>query len=308
MSFLFLLAGLTLLLAGGHFLVSGGVSLARHFNISTLVVGITVIAFGTSAPELIVSLKANFQDHPDITVGNVIGSNIANIALVLSLTAIVFPIVLQKKSILKDWFAMMGTFAVFVLFSANDTIQWWEGAILVGFLAYYVWSSVSNSRKNDEDSTEAPDYSLWISILIVVGAIAGLSFGADLLVQGAAEIARSFGVSERVISVSLIAFGTSVPELATSLAAAFKRELDISVGNIIGSNIFNILAVVGITASAKAITIPEFFQTYRVDFLAMFGFSILLLLSILPINRGKIDRWKGGVLFLGYIGYIYLIF
>jgi len=308
MPFLFLAGGLLLLLVGGHFLVSGGVSLSRHFRISTLVVGMTVVAFGTSAPELIVSVKANFQDHPDITVGNVIGSNIANIALVLSLTTVIMPIVLRKKSIMADWLAMLASFFMLILFAYDGTIALWEGAILVFSLAFYICRSLASSRSKSDGKTDPPEYSILLSIVITASAIIALSFGADYLVLGASDLARSFGVSEKAISVSLVAFGTSVPELATSIAAAIRKEMDISIGNIIGSNIFNTLAVIGITAITKPIAIDGFLSKYAIDFIAMFAFGILLMLAMLPLKRGKIDRWKGAVMFAGYASYIYMLF
>lgn len=309
MDYLFLIAGFALLLAGGHYLVSGGVSLARHLRISTLVVGITVIAFGTSAPELIVSMKANFQGHPDISIGNVIGSNIANIALVLAITTVIFPISLLKRTIVRDWLAMVATYIALVLFAINDVVEQWEGLLLVAALIFFVVSSIRKSRNTvDEETEETPQFNIWISVLLVLLAIGALSYGADLLVGSAAGIARKMGVGERVISVSLIAFGTSVPELATSVAAAVKKQLDISIGNIIGSNIFNVLAVIGISASTKRISIDSFLQSYAIDFVVMFASALLLLFAIMPLRRGKIDRWKGILLFLGYVGYIYIIY
>lgn len=309
MDYLFLIAGFALLLAGGHYLVSGGVSLARHLRISTLVVGITVIAFGTSAPELIVSMKANFQGHPDISIGNVIGSNIANIALVLAITTVIFPITLLKRTIVRDWLAMVATYIALVLFAINDVVEQWEGLLLVAALIFFVVSSIRKSRNTvDEETEETPQFNIWISVLLVLLAIGALSYGADLLVGSAAGIARKMGVGERVISVSLIAFGTSVPELATSVAAAVKKQLDISIGNIIGSNIFNVLAVIGISASTKRISIDSFLQSYAIDFVVMFASALLLLFAIMPLRRGKIDRWKGILLFLGYVGYIYIIY
>lgn len=304
-----LIGGLVLLLAGGHYLVAGGVSLARHFNISTLVVGITVIAFGTSAPELIVSLNANFQGHPDITLGNVIGSNIANIGLVLGLSAIVLPIVIREGSLHRDWFTMLASYILLAIFFIDGEMVRWEGLIFVALLCAFIYSSVSRSRKEAIDSEKLPaPIQLWASIGMVACAVAALSIGADLLVSGASSIARLMGISERIISVSLIAFGTSVPELATSIIAAFKKEADISVGNIVGSNIFNILGVIGLSTSAFPIAITGFWDSYSIDFAVMFGFSVLLFLATVPLKRGIIDRWKGCLFVASYIGYIFLLF
>ncbi len=304
-----LIGGLVLLLTGGHYLVAGGVSLARHFNVSTLVVGITVIAFGTSAPELIVSLKANFQNHPDITLGNVIGSNIANIGLVLALSSVVFPIAVRSGALTRDWIIMMGCYALLGLFFIDGNLDRWEGAIMFALLLTFIYTSIKRSRSAVSDEVGEPaELRLWVAILMIVGAIAALGYGAGLLVDGAASIARMYGVSERVISVSLIAIGTSVPELATSMVAAFKKEVDISIGNIVGSNIFNVLGVVGISTMAAPVQIEGFWQSYRIDMMAMAAFSIMLMIAILPLKRGILDRWKGALMVLCYFGYIYLIF
>lgn len=308
-SILSLIGGLVLLLAGGHYLVAGGVSLARHFNISTLVVGITVIAFGTSAPELIVGVKANFQGHPDITLGNVIGSNIANIGLVLGLSALVLPIVIKEGTLYRDWLIMLACYALLCVFFMDGQIVRWEGFLLVALLFAFIYSSITRSRKeaSESEALSAP-MNIWVSIVYVVGAIVALSIGADLLVDGASSIARLMGVSERIISVTFIAFGTSLPELVTSIVAAFKKEADLSVGNIIGSNIFNILGVIGISTSASPIAVATFWDSYCIDIIVMIGFSVLLVLATVPAKRGIIDRWKGALLVLSYIGYIFLLF
>lgn len=304
-----LIGGLILLLAGGHYLVAGGVSLARHFNISTLVVGITVIAFGTSAPELIVGLKANLQNYPNIMLGNIIGSSIANVGLVLAVSTVVLPIIIIKGSFVRDWLIMMGSYVVLGLFFLDGQLDRWEGAVMVVLLLTFIFVSLKRPNTASPDSDkQLPEHSLWLAVLMLVGSIAGLSYGADMIVDGASRIARIYGVSERVISVSLIAVGTSIPELATSLIAAFKKEMDISVGNIIGSNIFNILGVAGISTIVSPVFIDRFWQQYMTDMIVMGLFSILLLLAFLPMSRGIFDRWKGALMVVAYFGYIYLIF
>jgi cation:H+ antiporter len=309
MAFLYLIGGLLLLLAGGNYLVSGGVSLARSFKVPTMVIGLTIVAFGTSAPELLVSVKANMQGHPDIAAGNVIGSNIANIGLVLALTSCVFPVVLRRRSIYKDWLVMMGSFVAMLFFAQSGCISFWEGAALaVALVAYIVWSVKREDGGAADEISEGASFSVPLSLAVTAASIGALSVGADLLVKGASEIARHFSVSEKVISVSLVAFGTSVPELATSLVAAFRKEMDISIGNIIGSNIFNVLAVVGITAMVKDISITNFVEQYSIDFIAMFAFSIAIMLAVLPLSRGIFDRWKAAVFVGFYLAYIIAIF
>ena len=304
------IVGLVLLVYGGKYLVKGGVSIARKFKISTLVVGVTVIAFGTSAPELLVSLQAAVGGHPEIAVGNVLGSNIANIALVLALTGIILPLPVKKATIRFDWPVMMFACLLFWFFVQNNILQFYEGLTFVLLLTAYLWWSVYNSRKKTKESGEEipkPEYTILVSVIILVIACIGLAYGADSLVKGASQIARSFGVSERVISITLIAFGTSVPELSTSIIAAVRGETDISVGNIIGSNIFNVFAVLGITSTVKEIPVNA--ETFGFDTKIMLGICLLLFLFILPIKGKSIfRRYAGVLLFLGYGFYIFMLF
>ncbi len=309
MDYIFLLTGFILLILSGDFLVKGSVSLSGHFKVSKLVVGVVIVSFGTSAPELVVSLDAAIKGHPDIAIGNVIGSNIANIALVLGLTAIILPVKVKKKAIHFDWAVMMFVTFLFFVFSLNGKLQFAEGVIFITILGAYVFRSIFKSRKENLKSIEErvkPKYNLFVSILFVVMACVGLIYGAEFLVKGASSIAIKMGVDERIISVSVIALGTSLPELATSIAAAVRKELDIFVGNIIGSNIFNILAILGLTSVIKSIEINA--MTLKFDFYWMIGISLLLLLFILPLRKGVITRWKGLIFVLIYFLYIYLVF
>jgi len=308
MAVFFLIAGFVLLFFSGDWLVKSSVQLARHFKVSTLVIGITVVAFGTSAPELLVSLKAVFDGSPDISIGNVVGSNIANIALVLGLVGIVFPIRVKKKGVWLDWLIMLIASVGLIIASLNQVISFIEGVIFLVLLGLYLIWSIYNSRRQSKKGIEikAPELSLIKSIGLFFLAALGLYFGADWLVNGAKVLALKFGVSERVIGISVVAFGTSVPELATSLMAAIKKETDISIGNIIGSNIFNIWAILGITASMKSINVNEAILNW--DYKWMIGLAVLLFLFILPLAKGVINRWKGAVLLLVYILYIYLLF
>lgn len=308
MAVFFLIAGFVLLFFSGDWLVKSSVQLARHFKVSTLVIGITVVAFGTSAPELLVSLKAVFDGSPDISIGNVVGSNIANIALVLGLVGIVFPIKVKKKGVWLDWLIMLIASVGLLIASLNRVIGFIEGIVFLVLLGLYLIWSIYNSRRQRKKEVEiqAPELSLIKSIGLFLLAAVGLYFGADWLVNGAKVLALKFGISERVIGISVVAFGTSVPELATSLMAAIKKETDISIGNIIGSNIFNIWAILGITASMKSINVNE--DILKGDYWWMIGLAILLFLFILPLANGVINRWKGAVLLLVYILYIYLLF
>ncbi len=309
MDYLYLFLGFVILLYSGDLLVKGGVALSSHFKISTLVVGVTVVSFGTSAPELFVSLDAALHGSPDIAIGNVVGSNIANIALVLGFTAILMPLPVRSNSIIFDWPFMMGASLLFYLFVLNQHLETYEGiifvAILIGFMVWTIWKSRTENRGAAIEFRSAK-YSMFVSFLLIVIASVGLYYGANLLVGSAKNIALNFGVSERVVGLTLVAFGTSVPELATSAVAAYKKEMDISVGNIIGSNIFNICGVLGVTSIIKNIFITQPIITF--DLLIMLGVSFLLFLLILPVHNGKLHRWKGFLLLSVYVSYVYIVF
>jgi len=328
MEYILLIAGLTLLIISGDYLVKGGVSLARHLKISTLVVGLTVVAFGTSAPELIVSFKAAITNHPEIAVGNVVGSNIANIALVLALATSIMPMAVKSETIRFGWPVMFLSSILLLVFIYNSRITHIEGIILSIFLIGFIWLSIRRSRKRPEAHLVLPPkYNIWISLLIIVLSCVGLTYGSSFLIDGASTVARRLGISERVISITMIAFGTSLPELAASVAAAIKKEADISIGNIIGSNIFNILAVIGFTSSAKTIKVE--YLSFEYDIIWMLFISFLLLLFMIPVipnlkayissgrqnisvfrnlEGGKIHRFEGIILFALYIIYVATLF
>lgn len=310
MAFVYLIAGFILLLISGNYLVKGSVQLARYLKISTLVVGLTVVAFGTSAPELFVSVKAAYKGVADIAVGNIVGSNIANIALILGLVSIVYPIAIRNRTILFDWVVMTVVTLLLLFVGYNGVIGFLEGFIFLSLLAIYlIWSFYKSRQKINKSRIETPAAELAIhwSILMVFASIVGLYYGAEWLVEGARELAQSWGVSDRVIGISIVAFGTSVPELATSLIASLRKETDISVGNIVGSNIFNILAVLGATSVIKPLPInnPGMFT---IDLIWMLGLSVLLLLFMIPLSKGMITRWKGALFFLTYLTYLYFLF
>ena len=309
MEYILLLIGFGILLYSGKYLVKGGVLLGNKFKISTLVIGVTVVSFGTSAPELFVSLMSAINGYPEIAIGNVIGSNIANVALVLAVTSIIFPIPVRKNSVKTDTPIMLGVSLLFYVFILNKSLGMFEGVVFVIILISYIYFSVYNSKKNNDYEDKQPSLAHlhWsILVLMILGSAAGLALGSSLLVKNAEIIARNLGVSDRVIAVSLVALGTSLPELTTSAIAAFRHEMDISIGNIIGSNIFNILGVLGITSLVKKIPVDQYF--IHVDIFWMLGTSILLFLFILPFKGGKLTRFKGLILFLVYVVYIYLLF
>jgi cation:H+ antiporter len=308
MEYIFLILGFFILLFSGKYLVKGSVALADHFRVSKLVIGVTVVSFGTSAPELFVSLRANLIGSPDIAVGNVMGSNIANIGLVLALTALVFPIPVRKNSVKIDAPFMLVISAFLYILIKDQNLGRLEGVLFLLILTAYVLFLIFKSRKEDEIEEVDLDGQLKLSVafIIILLSAAGLAWGSHLLVENARVIAAQIGISERVISITVIAFGTSLPELVTSLIAAFKKEMDISIGNIIGSNIFNILAVLGVVSSVKPLAVEKSFISF--DIFWMLGISSLLFVFILPFKGGKLTRIKGLVMFVIFLVYYYFLF
>lgn len=311
MAYLLLILGLVTLIVAGEVLVKGAVSLAYRFHISTLVVGMTIVSFGTSAPELLVSVKAVLGNHPDIALGNVVGSNIANLALVMGLTALVYPILVDRNTIRFDWPMMMVSTILLFALIYDGWLVFWEGflmvSLLVGFSYFLIWKSRKDNKAAIKDDKEEQEEEIKSSVIkdvafIIVGC-AGLAFGADWLVEGAVEVAKSFGVSDLVISVTIIAFGTSAPELITSLVAAMKKHSDISVGNLIGSNIFNILAILGITSMVSDVEVSKEIINFDIIWVGAISFSILPFM----LNKRKITRFEGALLFLAYISYILVL-
>ena len=305
MGFLWLILGLTILIFSGDYLVKGAVGVAEKFKISPLVIGMTVVSFGTSAPELFVSIKAAWDGSPDLVIGNVIWSNIANIALVLSVTVLIFPIIVDRNSKIIDWPMMMFASILFYVFSLDNMISSFEGGIMVGILLIFTFLLIRNSRKLnldlDEDIDGTPS-NMWLTSLYLLGGLVGLKFGADWFVAGAKDVAKSFGMSDKVIGVTIVAFGTSVPELVASGVAAYRRQTDISLGNLIGSNIFNILIVLGITSLIKPIQVAESVMVF--DMYWMLGIA-LALYPMMFIGK-KMGRVHGVILLSAYITYIVL--
>lgn len=306
MEYLYLLIGFVLLLYGGHWLVTSGSALAFSLKVSPLIIGLTVISFGTSAPELFVSAAASVSGHPNLVLGNVVGSNIANISLVLALTAIIFPIKVNSNSVKIDAPFMLFVSLILWVFMLSKVIHLWEGIIFLLLLFTYTFGLIYLSRKQKNTPERITQMKVWKAILLFILADVALAIGSKLLVNNASKIAIDLGVSERVVAISLVALGTSLPELATSLIAAFKKQIDISVGNIIGSNIFNILGVIGLSAVLHPIAVEENF--YKKDIFWMLGIAITLFIFILPFRGGQLTRIKGVILFLFYVGYIYFLY
>ena len=303
-------AGLVLLYFGAEWLVRGASELAIRFGISPLVVGLTVVAFGTSAPELVVSVKANLDGSGGMAIGNVVGSNICNIALVLGVGAVIFPLGIQRQVVRREMPVLLGSTLVFLLMIKDGVIGRLEGgALFVGVLIYVI-ASLVQARKEDPNVSEDLDpevikaakagglgrVSLNI-FLIVIGALL-LVLGADRMVVGGESIARFYGVPDAIIGLTLFAFGTSLPELATSVVAAMKKEGDIIVGNAVGSCIFNLLAVVGLAGVVS----PLKGEGVTVIHLAVM-LALTVILMPMMLHRMKLDRWEGALLVTGYLGF-----
>lgn len=299
-------ASLVVLYFGADFLVKGSASLAVRFGISPLVVGLTVVAFGTSAPELLVSVQSALEGNPGIAVGNVMGSNIFNVCAILGISAMICPLRVNPRLIRLDAPVMLVATLLFVGIFRNGSFGRWAGILFfAGICAYTIYCVYKAKRGEAVEGDEEikPTKSWMLDVVLVIAGLALLVWGSGLLVDNAVIIAKALGWSEAVIGLTIVAAGTSMPELATSVVAALKKRTDIAIGNVIGSNIFNLLAVLGLTATIAPV---ETNQINWTDMLVMLGTSLLLL----PFMRTgfKIGRGEGVVLFVIYIAYtLYLI-
>lgn len=307
-----ILGGFILLFLGGDWLVDGGVALARKYRISSLVIGMTIVAFGTSAPELLVSMISAIKGSAGIAMGNVLGSNIANIGLILGLTALLCPIPTENRKVLNNGLIMVLASVLLLVFSLSGGISRIEGLVLFAGIVLFTTLSIWKGRtaKTDQDSEieiQSKNMSVLAAILLIILSCAMLAFGADFMVDGATVLAKSMGVSDKVIGLTIVALGTSLPELAASVAAALKKEMDISIGNIIGSNIFNIMCVIGVSGSIRPI--PFDYAQYTFDFIMMLAFSVALVLFVKPWKaQERLGRPAGIIFLLAYIYYVITLF
>ncbi len=307
MNFLFIIAGLVLLILGGNWLLKAAVALSLKLNIPKIVIGMTVVSFATSAPELIVSLKAALNGAPDLALGNVIGSNIANLGFVLGITLLFGAMEIQKSFYKTDWPVMMLASVLLYFFLAGDqVIVRYEGIILfsllVLFLVYllrFQKATLEEDLPEDEDALSL----LYMLFYLVIGGV-GLWAGSELLVKGAKAMAEDFGVSQRIIAVTVVSVGTSIPELSASIIAVIKKEKSISLGNLIGSNIFNILAVLGITSVVTPVAVSDLGLLSN-DIFWMLGISFLILPFVFLPKRFQLNWKHGMVLLVLYGAFIY---
>ena len=302
--------GFFLLVIGGEFIVRSSIAISFKFNISKIVIGMTVVAFATSLPELIVSLNAAINGSPSIAINNVIGSNIANIGLVLGIISILTSIRVDNSFYNKDWPVMFAFSILLILFSINDSILTQiEGAVLLCLLIVFIIYFLKKSNNEDINDNIDNKLSLTSNTKIIIWLLLStlsLYFGAEFLVDGAVNFAKQINISEAVISVSIVAIGTSIPELAASIIAIVKKEKGLSVGNLIGSNIFNIGSVLGITAIIRPVHIAQ--EIIDRDIIWMLFFAILLLVLALLPKRNNLTRFKGFIMLLSYFYFIFLVF
>lgn len=315
MSYIFILLGLLLLIKGGDYLIEGSVVIARRAKLSPMIIGLTVIGFGTSMPELCVSAQAAWTGSAGIALGNVAGSNIANIALILGITALIHPIPARPDILRRGMPVFVLSLIIIITAASGGTIERWMGVAMVGLLIAYLYVEIRRSRKmeavSEDDGQQGKDMPLWKALLTVALSLAAMVWGSDMLVGGASDIAHSIGESmgvdpvemERIIGLTIVAVGTSLPELCASVIAARKGETDMAVGNIIGSGIFNILCVVGVASIISPIN--NAWAPFAVDY--MVQLSLCLLLWLFLRTNHVLQRWEGGVFTALYVGYILFV-
>ena len=309
--FFILIAGLLLILLGANYLVDGASSIAKRFGLSEFIIGVTIVGIGTSAPEMVVSFMSAIQGKADMAIGNIVGSNIFNTAMILGVTALIAPLTITRSNLRKDIPLNIIVTILLIALGMNFTITGLgkdqlsriDGAILLGIFVWYLWSSFRSDSTDDEDEP-IKQHSIAISMLMITGGLAGLIFGGRLFVNSATEIARMFGVSDKFIAITVMAAGTSMPELATCVVAAIKGRGQLALGNILGSNISNILLILG----GSAIISPlSFTGMTMADLGTVLGCSLFILLSAWLFKKKSLDRVEGAVLLLIEAGYMWYL-
>ena len=309
--FFILIAGLLLILLGANYLVDGASSIAKRFGLSEFIIGVTIVGIGTSAPEMVVSFMSAIQGKADMAIGNIVGSNIFNTAMILGVTALIAPLTITRSNLRKDIPLNIIVTILLIALGMNltitglgkDQLSRIDGAILLGIFVWYLWSSFRSDSADDEDEP-IKQHSIAISILMITGGLAGLIFGGRLFVNSATEIARMFGVSDKFIAITVMAAGTSMPELATCVVAAIKGRGQLALGNILGSNISNILLILG----GSAIISPlSFTGMTMADLGTVLGCSLFILLSAWLFKKKSLDRVEGAVLLLIEAGYMWYL-
>ncbi|MFN5168564.1 MAG: calcium/sodium antiporter [Cyclobacteriaceae bacterium] len=313
--------GFLILIKGADFLVNGASSAAKKFGVSNLAIGLTVVAFGTSMPELIVSLLSALDGKNDASFGNVIGSNNFNLLFILGISGLIYPLVVQRNTVKFEIpLSLVAAVVLFVL--VNDQLLWgatdspsgyqgeasrWDGFIMLAFFGLfliYIYRTMKQTSDIDQEDN-VKIYSTWMSVGMIAAGLAMLIGGGKLVVDNAIAIAQHFGLSEKLIGLTILAAGTSLPELATSAMAAYRKNADIAIGNVVGSNIFNIFFILGITSSINPM---GYNAAMNFDMYVLFGSTILLMFFMFTLHRSKLDRWEAFAMLLAYIGYtVYLV-
>ncbi|MBN2610999.1 MAG: calcium/sodium antiporter [Bacteroidales bacterium] len=311
---LLLAAGFFLVIKGADFLVDGASSLAKQYKVSELTIGLTIVAFGTSAPELVVNVIAAIKDYDDVSLGNIIGSNLFNLFLILGISGLIYPIVVQSKTVWKE--IPLSLFSgLLLLLLANDNllfkssenyIRLFDALILLIVFALFILYAFRNLKENQETTHDSIKvFGVAKTLVFIAAGFAFLIFGGRMVVNNAVKLAHALHINEKIIGLTIVAAGTSLPELATSAVAAFKKRSDLAIGNVIGSNIFNILFILGITATIRPV---RYDISFNFDLIIFLAGTLLLFVAMFTGKRGKLDRWEAGILLAGYIAYmIYIV-
>ena len=305
-----IVAGLVLVVLGAEALVRGAASIAKKLSISEIAIGLTVVALGTSAPELVINTFAAAGGQHTLVFGNIIGSNMANILLVLGVAGLICPLVVQKSTVWKEIpFLLLATIVVFLLvydsWKSDGAVNWLsrnDGLVLLGLFAIFLTYTFGLSKVESPDQRDVTTYPHWISLVMIGGGLVALFFGGRFTVKGAVSIAQQMGVSEKLIACTIIALGTSLPELATSAVAAYRRRSDIAIGNIVGSGIFNLLMVLGLSSVIRPVRYDP--SVFNVDAIALIAATVLLFLIMFTGKKRRLDRWEATLMLLGYAVYM----
>lgn len=302
-----LIAGLALIVFGAEWLVDGASSVARKAGISEFVIGLTIVGFGTSCPELVVSLTGALQGNADVAVGNVVGSNLFNTLLILGVTALISPLVITRNNARRDIpITLLATIILVVMSLVGNNITRFEGAIMLILFALYIYSCFkTDTGLDDEEDALKKEKTVFISIIFILAGLAGLIFGGQLFVDNATLLAKQLGVSDKVIAITLLAGGTSLPELATCVVAAVKGKGQLALGNILGSNVFNILLILGTSAAIVPLSTAAM---GLVDLAVLLMSSLMLILWTVTGSKNKLDRWEAVLMVLMYLAYIAYLF
>lgn len=308
---LILIAGLLLILFGANYLVDGSSSIAKKFGLSEFIIGLTIVGIGTSTPEMVVSFLSSFQGKADMAIGNIVGSNIFNTMLILGVTALISPLMITKSNLRKDIPLNIIVTVLLIVLGMNQTLFGFgenqlsrlDGALLLAVFAWYIWSSFKSDSADEEDS-QTKEYSVLISIILILGGLAGLIIGGKLFVNSATELAKMFGVSDKFIAITVMAAGTSMPELATCVVAALKGRGQLALGNVLGSNISNILLILG---GAALINPLSFSGMTAFDLGAVLVCAIFILASAYLFKKKQLDRFEGTILILMEVAYMWYL-